>query len=595
MNVDAYLSSRGLKRETLLKEGVEIEVGPDPHRAKERLGGNLPSGVEAVLWFPLSQPGGWLALPLPGDQEPCCGSDYHPWIYVPAFTRHCRDSAPIYLIKGPLAAMARIQIGQAAVALNRHWDAAVTKDKEEHLREDLRQLVFRRKVRILSDADVGVREYQQLLKLYLLLLTAAAPVEICWILDSIEQEPQAFLSTLGANPRDLSLVKDGLKETYFSDYSIFIQTCKLLAERTGVPIYELKQLKPRPEIVAAQEVKTLTPWSQEIDGYELLEAIYLQISKHIWMTTDQIIAVSLWIVATYLIDRLQLFPILFVTSPVLSCGKTKLCQVIARLVADPFVSTDLSAASFYHTIDTRRPTLIVDEAKNFFQLDRRLHRLINGSYIRQTAKVHIKVGQNVREYQTFSPKILSLIGELPADTASRTLRIHMARKSPKIELAELGEDSAEWFDLRRRILRWVLDNEFAPPQSREGGSDRYQENWRSLLSVAEAGNWAQKATLAYQVLSEFYLEDDPHSLLLRALKEIFDRRNAEFLTSKIVVSELNKDPSAWWFRTSEQRLAHFLRAFRIRPEQHRLGRGGAGGGGRGYWRSQLEQRAFTHL
>jgi hypothetical protein len=98
MNVDAYLSSRGLKPDSLLKEGVEIEIAPDPHRAKERLGGNFPPGVEAVLWFPLSQPGGWLALPLPGDQQPCCGSDYHPWIYIPAFTRNCRDSAPIYLV-----------------------------------------------------------------------------------------------------------------------------------------------------------------------------------------------------------------------------------------------------------------------------------------------------------------------------------------------------------------------------------------------------------------------------------------------------------------------------------------------------------------
>jgi hypothetical protein len=203
----------------------------------------------------------------------------------------------------------------------------------------------------------------------------------------------------------------------------------------------------------------------------------------------------------------------------------------------------------------------------------------------------------VREFRTFGPKVLSLIGELPADTVSRTIRINMVRKPREIEVAELGGSSsaAEWFDLRCRILRWVLDTEFASPQIVVGGPDRYRDNWRALLSVAEASNWALSARRAYQVLADSYLEDDPNSVLLAAIKVIFDRRNAEFLTSKILVSELNKDPSVWWYRISEQKLAAFLRAFRIRPEQHRKGRGGSGGGGRGYWRSQLEQKVFIHL
>jgi hypothetical protein len=52
------------------------------------------------------------------------------------------------------------------------------------------------------------------------------------------------------------------------------------------------------------------------------------------------------------------------------------------------------------------------------------------------------------------------------------------------------------------------------------------------LSVADAGDWAVSARRAYQALSESYLEDDPNSVLLATIKEIFDRRDAEFLTSK---------------------------------------------------------------
>jgi hypothetical protein len=172
----------------------------------------------------------------------------------------------------------------------------------------------------------------------------------------------------------------------------------------------------------------------------------------------------------------------------------------------------------------------------------------------------------------------------------------MLRKPTDIVTAEItsSASAAEWFDLRSQILRWVLDNEFAPAQ-KTVGADRYQDNWSALLSVAETGDWAQKAGAAYRMLAESYLEDDLNAVLLAALKGIFDRRNAQFLTSRTLVGELNKDASASWYRISERTLAQFLRAFRVRPEQHRLGRDGIRGGGRGYWRSQLEQQAFIHI
>src|SRR6516162_5526498 len=110
--------------------------------------------------------------------------------------------------------------------------------------------------------------------------------------------------------------------------------------------------------------------------------------------------------------------------------------------------------------------------------------------------------------------------------------------------------------------------------------------WRSKIRRSDDRRFPLCVSVAH-----CWHHDDANSALLIRIKEIFDRRNAEFLTSTALVSELNKDPSAWWYRTSEQKLARFLRAFHLRPEQHRLGRGGTGGGGRGYWRSQLEQRA----
>jgi hypothetical protein len=90
------------------------------------------------------------------------------------------------------------------------------------------------------------------------------------------------------------------------------------------------------------------------------------------------------------------------------------------------------------------------------------------------------------------------------------------------------------------------------------------------------------------------MEDDPTSALIARMKEIFDDQDKAFLLSKTFVKELNDDPGAWWYPMNEKKLAGFLRAFHVRPEQHRTGQHGRGGGGRGYWRAHLEERVFTH-
>ena len=95
------------------------------------------------------------------------------------------------------------------------------------------------------------------------------------------------------------------------------------------------------------------------------------------------------------------------------------------------------------------------------------------------------------------------------------------------------------------------------------------------------------------------MEMDDTSVLLARIKSIYeDHRMAKpdgFLTSVQITKDLNKDPTAWWFRTTPQKLALLLKPFRLFPDQHRIGRGGRAGGGRGYWFRDLQEKAFRHI
>jgi hypothetical protein len=132
-------------------------------------------------------------------------------------------------------------------------------------------------------------------------------------------------------------------------------------------------------------------------------------------------------------------------------------------------------------------------------------------------------------------------------------------------------------------------------------SDRFENNWRTLIGIADVagGDWPSRARKAHESLSASYMEQDDLTALLARLLAIYQHHGKAtpggFLASKQVVKDLNRDETAPWFPISQGKLAKQLKAFRVFPEQHRTGHSGHGGGGRGYWFTDLRDRAFQHI
>ena len=165
------------------------------------------------------------------------------------------------------------------------------------------------------------------------------------------------------------------------------------------------------------------PWHEPVDGAALLTDIAGLIRRYVDMPDEKADAVTLWIVHSYLHNRLDLSTILVVTSATKRCGKTLLVEVVGTLAlrSEP-VSGRITPAGMFCLIELYEPTLILDEADTFMGDDPELRGIVNGSQRRESAFIIRTVGVDYepRHFSTWCPKAISGIGDLPSRRGSET-------------------------------------------------------------------------------------------------------------------------------------------------------------------------------
>jgi hypothetical protein len=77
---------------------------------------------------------------------------------------------------------------------------------------------------------------------------------------------------------------------------------------------------------------------------------------------EQAVAVTLWVVFSWLHEHVTHSPILYVTSAEKDSGKTTLLGVLNFLTRRSLQSVDISGPALFRSITKWQPTLIVDEA-----------------------------------------------------------------------------------------------------------------------------------------------------------------------------------------------------------------------------------------
>ena len=361
---------------------------------------------------------------------------------------------------------------------------------------------------------------------------------------------------------------------------------------------------------ASELVSEDEPWSEPVDGTELLRAIVGILRNHAILPKGAETAISLWIVGSYGYDSFRIFPKLLLSSPEKRCGKSTLLEIVRSLSHRALMASNITPSAIFRCIDAWKPTLLIDEADTFVHGNEELRGIINSGHTRSTAYVIRVVGDDYepKQFSTWAPMVLAMI-KLPPDTIlDRSVTIPMRRKLPGESIVRLPVDfPGECRHLRSKLLRWTNDNadrlKAINPTLPSSGNDRALDNWTPLLAIAEAigGKLPSVALESFRILQGHDTDGDDGigPTLLRDLRTVFDKRGKQYLKlhSEEIVScliEMDGRPWAEWKHgkpMTKNSLAFLLRPFKIKSGDVRIGSIVKGG----YHRHQFDDAFSRYL
>jgi putative DNA primase/helicase len=338
------------------------------------------------------------------------------------------------------------------------------------------------------------------------------------------------------------------------------------------------------------------PWDQPVNGDELLSEICFHLNSVVVLPNYGDVAIAGWVVHTYLIEPansaqiISTSPVLSVYSPDRQCGKSTVKQVLSRLVARPCPTDNIGTASLYRLMELDQPTLLIDEADTFLMSRAEMVGVLNSGY-RPDGFVIRQGGLNYTEpmkFATWGAKAICSIGNLPPTLYSRCITIPMKRKRPEESVTRLGaylrQCSGQLDDLRRKILRFCLDNRDAialsTPELPDCLDDRQQDNWEPLLQIASVcgEKWFGLMTHAAIAMSPVNIFDETNlaEMLLGDIAEVFDAIAGDRISSTNLLHALLSDETKPWVDYRRGRamtqydVAGLLRRYGIRPVDLRV-------------------------
>jgi Protein of unknown function (DUF3631)/Primase C terminal 2 (PriCT-2)/Bifunctional DNA primase/polymerase, N-terminal len=340
-------------------------------------------------------------------------------------------------------------------------------------------------------------------------------------------------------------------------------------EDLGVSARDIdNEVKRRAELDAApmEGYWIVEPWDESVDGDCLLRDINNRIRRHVVCSHDVSLAASLWVMFSWVHDEIAVYsPILLVTSPAPECGKGQLLGLIKYLAPRAMKSVDISKSALYRSIMRWHPSFIIDEFDTVLaskDADKsELRAVINAGHTRGDGVIRCITDEHTPElFHKFAPKALGMIGRrMPASTLSRCIILELIRRTDAEKIDPFNhEDDSGLADLRRRLLRWSLDNQEAlrevRPAMPDGFSNRRGDNWRFLIAIADAcagvEEWGEKARIAAANLES---ENDAVGTEIRLLIDIKRIRDenpelaaAGCILSAKLVELLKADEEAPW-------------------------------------------------
>ena len=347
------------------------------------------------------------------------------------------------------------------------------------------------------------------------------------------------------------------------------------------------------------------------DGAELLSEVYRFVRRFVSLSETQAVVIALWVVHTHAIDGADVTPYLAITSAEKQCGKTRLLETLALIVANPWFTGRVTAAVLVRKVDDKKPTLLLDESDAAFHGEKdyaeALRGILNTGH-RRGGVSSLCVGKGAeisyKDFSTFCPKAIAGIGKLPDTVADRSIPIRLKRaaRGEIVERFRHREVVPEADALKAKLQQWAasaMDRvRNARPTLPSELSDRQQDGAEPLLAIADlAGKGWEEITrkTLVELCTEARQSDDSKGVrLLSDIRQVFESRNVDKISSAELAEALAAIETSPWAEWSHgkpitaPKLARLLRPYEVTPHKIRTGDHTL----QGYQRADFED-AFT--
>jgi len=327
-----------------------------------------------------------------------------------------------------------------------------------------------------------------------------------------------------------------------------------------------------------------------------VEAIEKMLRKYCVLPRHAYLAVSLWVVATYLSSKFRAIPYVALLSPVKRCGKSRVLEVLLLLCFKPFSAIAPSPASLFRSIDQAQ-TLLLDEmemlkpSKNASDTQQALIAILNAGYKRGATVPRCEgMGREIKvvHWPVYGPKAFATTMRLPSTLVDRCIVLSMQRRTPDQEISRFRQACAdrEGKDIRDQIIGWVESfNEVVASlydslPDLEFLNDRDAEIWSPLFAVCAAvcpDLSGQLRDDAKALSRDKETLDADESLPLRLLEDVLavwpSTEVKHLHTDKLMVALQQMEDSPWKsdFPLTSRKLARLLKPFGILPRKSREG------------------------
>ena len=336
------------------------------------------------------------------------------------------------------------------------------------------------------------------------------------------------------------------------------------------------------------------PYDKPVALGGLLDEVSATIRMFVIIDVHQANAAALWIFQTYVVSLFDTSPLFIINAPEKECAKTLFQNVLGKLSARELPASNATASSLFRSVDLWMPTIFFDEADTFFKDNHDLLGMVNAGYkssgfvLRSEASDDTFIPRKFPVYGAKSIAGIALEKHLPDSTMSRGIVVNMRRKLPdetvtRLRYAEQGLFAKLCGKLERAADDYQEAIQHARPHLPEALSDRAQDNWESLLAIAEVagGDWLERATEAALILSNQSKEKvSTGNELLADIQLVFEQRSGEQYAEKIssaeLISELLKIEESPWATynhghpLSPRQLANQLGIYGIKSKTVRL-------------------------